>query len=410
VGAWLLAALAASSSGCDTSVAGRTDGGADAERQADAGLCSIPRLSSYPAVTHRAAVAYDELLAGAASVGSYPGNDGVGIFLDQAGVAFFGMNSLFRVSREGHLMSTSPIPLASGGESSMGMPVVVEYPDGYAAILGEALPAPRRFCRIAGDSWPSPDSCPEIPNTTYAIAWDGSAFQLFSRGKVATYDATGAWVMDRPFPQQTDDEWPRAAWFLGDNVLFDWYGLGGQDCYTENLWVLPRSLDVASGTKYDAEAADFLPDWVRGVGTETFAAFLALGPCFTKPSFSPSACSDMDPYWPGAFLTVIGVDGQPEVLRQSLPIATADQLAWDGENLVAIRAQGDEGTLHLYVISRQGTMVGVSNLGPSELGFGSWKYPSHALVVAVAPNDYIVIYNTAQLDTYAARFQLVPLQ
>lgn len=370
-------------------------------------MCSVPAVFTPPLPTHGPLIAYDEFVEGPAPTGSYRGNRGLAIYLDQDGVAFFGLNHFVRIDLDGHFVSRSPIPLTTYGESSMWPVGVVQHPAGYAAVLGEPNAPQGWFCLIAHDTWPDVGSCAAVPHTTVVLAWDDTAFQLFSYGSVATYDATGTWVEDRAFPQSTAYEWPRAAWYLGNNVVFDWYGFDSTECYTELLWVMPPSLDADAGTKLEPDPTDFRADWVLGVRTDTFAAFLARGPCFRKPDYAPLECQAVAPV--ATFLTVIGSDGQPQLLRHPLPIPDADQLTWDGENLVAVRAQGDQGAIFVYVFDLLGSTLRVARLGEAEYGFGFWKYPAHALLVALAPNDYIIIYNTVQENTFATRFQLVPL-
>jgi hypothetical protein len=76
---------------------------------------------------------------------------------------------------------------------------------------------------------------------------------------------------------------------------------------------------------------------------------------------------------------------------------------------VAIRHERDEGSICVWVIDVQGTMVRVACLVASDDLLGEQRCASDALLVAVAPNDYIVVYNTAQCSTFVTRFQLVPL-
>ena len=371
--------------------------------------CSSPTVQS-ATPTHRAVIAYDQLLEGPAPPGSYPGNSGWAMFLDHDGVAYFGRSYFVRIGLDGHVVASSSYPPQTVGDGSMAVCGVVQNPTGYGAVLcGDPNASQNRLCLMVADVWPDVATCATVPTPSGPLTWDGTAFQLFSRGKVTTYDATGTWVEDRPFPDLTVDAWPRTAWYLGDNVVFDWYGPDSAQCNTELVSVVPGSLDADAGAKYEPVPTDFSAKWLRGVAADTFAAFLAMGACVYRPDYAPTECHDVFPYIGATFLTVIGPDGQPQLLRQPVPIPDANQLTWDGENLVAIRHERDEGSICVWVFDVQGTMVRVACLVASDDLLGEQRCASDALLVAVVPNDYIVVYNTAQCSTFVTRFQLVPL-
>jgi hypothetical protein len=135
--------------------------------------------------------------------------------------------------------------------------------------------------------------------------------------------------------------------------------------------------------------------------------FLTLAPCWSH-KFSPAVCSpELGTF--ASFLTVIGADGTPAVLHQPVPIPAADQLVWDGEHFVALAFDQNQMFFFLSVFDRTGTLVRVAAVGP-ELATPSYKRLFHAKMVAVAPNDYIMVYSAVDLSaTFTTRFSLVPL-
>ncbi|HEY3354412.1 MAG TPA: hypothetical protein VGQ83_14265 [Polyangia bacterium] len=419
--AFLFAALGCGGNNLAGADGGAPEDGAPEDGAAeDALVCSTPRVTAAPPPTHRALVAYDELVAGpdpTLLAGGF--NEPVALFLDDQGVAFFGTNELLRLDLEGRLTTSSRNPRRPYDDAPVGVGNVVRASTGYGAIITyvaqDGLSYDTRFCLVTDDTWPALGACPQVPmvgGNLPVVAWDGRAFQVFGTSGVSTFDDHGAWVADHPFPAAVGNAPVLAAEFVGDKVMLEWFERDSKACFSDTVWVLPRSLDLGAVQKFDLTPSDFVvSNSQRTTAAGSSAAVLVYGVCFTRWP-TPEVCYSQ-PQWPASFLTVVGPDGEPSLLRQPVPIrpanqGLADQLTWDGEHLVAVRAT--ELFLEVYVLDLQGSMVRVALVGP-ELGLSApRKHLGSARLVAVAPNDYIVGYGVMDsMETWIARFQLIPL-
>jgi hypothetical protein len=391
-----------------------------APAQLDAGECSAPRCVTDPPATHRAVVAYNELVAGADPELTPFGIDApFALFVDSAGVASLGANYSRRLDFDGNLVSSSRGPRRHSYPTTAPLEMLstaVQYPGGYAVIVQEYVGSvPILYlCRIVDDTWPDLASCAVLDiflGWTPVLAWNGAAFEVFTNKGVSLFDADGVPLGSYAFtPAPTNDEGPTGALHVGEKLVLDWYGSGSMPCNSDVLYVLPATYDFSLVEKLDLEPSDFVNKRLPlNALAGPAGAFLSSGECVDPhPLYPGNRCNGRVPAWPSAFLSIVGADGQPSVLRQSVPAPMAEQLIWDGSILVAGYAAYNYQLMHLMGLD--GSLLGVAWVGP-ELGISiESRILGISRMVAVAPNDYIMTYTLRDTgELWVARFSLVPL-
>ncbi|HEY3355341.1 MAG TPA: hypothetical protein VGQ83_18980 [Polyangia bacterium] len=393
--------------------------------QIDAAPCSLGPSPQPPAPTHRAQVAYDNFVYCEHGFGLQ------GAFIDANGLAIFGEKGRLRVSLDGALLSHHSNPVGPYMDVSILPYWVVSAGDRYGVIAEKYIPtgSQRYFCVITDEGFPDVDQdCDDLGvNGTWApeLAWDGESFFVFGSVNqntryVRRYDRNGQFIDQREFAGRYLEKLnpvmlPQTVVMTRELPRTD---PGHAGCTTTRLNTWPLTFDPAGSQTWELLPDDFkqdLPAKVAGNGNR--AAVLNSGICFQH--FPPYPADDIcnqnwppDPPWV-YYLTIVDAQGDPLLLRER--IATYGiQVLWDGTQflLVSYDAQSSVGSavvLSLDAFDQDGsfTMWGAKPLL-------TYSYSPHRLewaqVVAVAPNDYIIVYVLSDTgELYVARVYTTPL-
>jgi hypothetical protein len=411
----VLGALGVAGCGSATTASGRdgsiTDS-ADAAPESGTPTCSYQEADGGSAApTHTVVLTYDKRLDFDPSIsgGDVPG----AVFVDQDGVAVFGMHNVLRVTLDGSFVSRTPNP-----DNYCYM--FAQSPQNYGATCGPATG--RQLCII--DHHGQTVGCPRTdPGNTQIgeLAWDGAAYSLLyaSPGwdyySLISYDPAGAFVAERSvvLPPQT---WGAPPAFVGDMLQF-MAGMPreGTSCITQGLVVFTDGLDEAARRIWDLLPDDFVAETNGVMATSGHRTLLVYnGICAQRrPEDPPGRPGCENKYiWPPepptvSLYTLVGEDGVPlEPLRRQFPVLLTNAwVGWDGAYFVVL-SFGYGGAAHptLHAIDEDGTIQVLNTPLPLT------GQPEDAAMAAVAENDYIVAYRLWDTgETWIARFSLAPL-
>ena len=313
---------------------------------------------------------------------------------------------MYRADLDAVLLSQVPYPNNERADDERrAFPLsLVQGEGGFGGIFEFSSGSDNRFCYIASDGASDGNACTPGLQGSSTLTWDGSRYRATTTRSIPddvltihTFAVDGA-------PEGTKDitdtpENPIAAFVeaAGSSVLIVYQAY-------PPLW-----LDVFNSEmeRQLAGPAALLPPThkpntpTHTASSNTHAAVLLQGKCAAAPIPSNE---------PMTFLTVVEQEGTQRLPVTPVPLSPAvASLLWDGQRYVLLH--GGE-PLEVSWFDADGTWL--TNRVRLPLDYDN---PGHELLssrvdmAAVAPNDYVVVYDMSQpwgLETYIARFSLVP--